>query len=127
MLQHVEGEAVEIVQDFVDVVLGTAGGALARRTAGTQRPDAAGTAVLRAGGGEACLPAGEAPSVSWQVVERSAERLEAERHAGRVEGIVGRRQATGRDRKRRVDAGERDARDAVRPGTAEAKGPERIE
>ena len=84
MLQHVEGQAVEIVQDFVHLVRGLTGGALAGRTARTQRPDASGAAgmlffvlracgvvffVLRACGvAETSFPAGEASGLSGQVV-----------------------------------------------------------
>ena len=91
MLQHVEGQAVEVVQDLVHLVGTPPGGALAGRAARTQRPDAAGANctlfVLRACGVAGFFvlraygirpprpPAGEAPGVSGQVVERSAQRL----------------------------------------------------
>ena len=83
MLQHVEGEAVEVFQDFVDLVPGPA--LPARWSAGFQRPDAARPAAnlwemaaLRGGGAVSFLrddrvaarsPAGEAFCLAWQVVE----------------------------------------------------------
>ena len=134
MLQHVEGEAVEVVQDLVHLVGAPDSGALAGRTAGTQRPDAASAAcmlffVLRACGVAAAggSPAGEAPGLSRQVVQRRAERPEAERQAGRVERIVGRGRAAEFNGKRRGDAGQRDAGNAALRRPPGAEGPQRIE
>ena len=107
VLQHLEGEPVEVAQDLVHLMAPPVGGALAGRRSGPQRPGAAGGAGLFPR-----FPAGEAPCLSGQVVECGAERLEPERQAGGVERIVGRGRQAGRDRRRRGDAGKRDAGNA---------------
>jgi hypothetical protein len=114
---------VEILQDFVDLVLRPA--SPAGRPAGAQRPvpmrpaaDVREMAALRGGvmvsflrtdRVAARLPAGEAFCLARQVVEGSGKGGEPAAEARGVDRVAGRWQAAGHDGKPRGNAGHRDA------------------